>query len=71
MAVDQAPFSFTKIKGVETSARIVANLEIAAALDREAPFYNLDFPKPQHYLYPTKLFPRAQSLSAQILEERP
>ena len=57
MAVDPAPFSSTKIRGVKTSARIVATLEIAAALDREAPFYNFDIPTPQHYLYLTKLFP--------------
>ncbi len=57
MAVDPAPFSSTKIRGVETSARIVAILEIAAAPDREALFYNLDIPTPQRYLYLTKLFP--------------
>jgi DNA polymerase II len=31
--------------------------EIAAKLDREISFYNLDIPTPQHYLYLTKLFP--------------
>lgn len=56
MAVDPAPFSSTKIREAETSARIVVILEIAAAPDREAPFYNLDVPTPQHYLYLTKLF---------------
>jgi hypothetical protein len=57
MAVDPAPFSSTKSREVVTSARIVAILEIAEAQDREAPFYNLDIPTPQHYLYLTKLFP--------------
>jgi DNA polymerase II len=31
--------------------------EIAAKLDREISFYNIDIPTPQHYLYLTKLFP--------------
>src|SRR5262245_54093637 len=30
---------------------------IAANLDRELTFYNIDIPTPQHYLYLTKLFP--------------
>jgi hypothetical protein len=46
MAVDPKPFSSTKIREVETSARIVAIREIAAAPDREALFYNLDTPTP-------------------------
>jgi hypothetical protein len=31
--------------------------EIAAKLDRDITFYNLDIPTPQHYLYLAKLFP--------------
>ena len=42
---------------VSDSSHLSKLREIAAKLDREVSFYNLDIPTPQHYLYLTKLFP--------------
>ena len=42
---------------VSDSSHLLKLRQIAAALDREITFYNLDIPTPQHYLYLTKLFP--------------
>lgn len=39
------------------SSHLPALREIAAKLDRDIAFYNLDIPTPQYYLYLTKLFP--------------
>jgi DNA polymerase II len=42
---------------VSDSSHLLKLREIAAKLDREIAFYNLDIPTPQYYLYLTKLFP--------------
>ena len=42
---------------VSDSSHLSKLREIAAKIDREISFYNLDIPTPQHYLYLTKLFP--------------
>jgi DNA polymerase II len=42
---------------VSDSSHLSKLREIAAKLDRDITFYNLDIPTPQHYLYLTKLFP--------------
>jgi DNA polymerase-2 len=42
---------------VSDSSYLIKLREIAADLDREIAFYNLDIPAPQYYLYLTKLFP--------------
>jgi DNA polymerase elongation subunit (family B) len=42
---------------VSDSSHLSKLREIAAKLDRDISFYNLDIPTPQYYLYMTKLFP--------------
>lgn len=42
---------------VSDSSHLSKLREIAAKLDRDVTFYNLDIPTPQYYLYLTKLFP--------------
>jgi DNA polymerase II len=42
---------------VSDSSHLSKLREIAAKLDRDISFYNLDIPTPQYYLYLTKLFP--------------
>ena len=42
---------------VSDSSHLSKLREIAAKLDRDISFYNLDIPAPQYYLYLTKLFP--------------
>jgi DNA polymerase-2 len=42
---------------VADSSNLLKLREIAAKLDREITFYNLDIPAPQHYLYLKHLFP--------------
>ncbi len=42
---------------VSDSSHLPKLREIAAKLDREITFCNIDIPTPQHYLYLTKLFP--------------
>src|SRR5262245_44837335 len=42
---------------VSDSSHLLKLREIAAKLDREIAFYNLDIPTPQYYLYLTKHFP--------------
>lgn len=42
---------------VAESSNLLKLREIAAKLDREITFYNLDIPAPQHYLYLKHLFP--------------
>ena len=42
---------------VSDSSHLSKLREIAAKLDRDVSFYNLDIPTPQYYLYQTKLFP--------------
>lgn len=50
---------------VADSSSLLKLREIAAKLDREVTFYNLDIPAPQHYLYLKHLFPLCQ-LAAEL-----
>jgi DNA polymerase-2 len=52
---------------VSDSSHLLKLRQIAAELDREIVFYDLDIPTPQHYLYLTRLFPLCR-LEAQVGE---